>query len=310
MSGIESLKAYGKSPHHAWWGALTLGLGLATANPLLAVIGAAAYGLGWVIWPDSRVFQRWLTKRRQKQWAAGEEGGDADFAGRRKRMYDGLSEERRRRYDGVIGLAREIERSFREHAEGGGGMDVGAQLHRLDAMMWTYLRLLRTEQTLSEHLEGERGEELERRIVELRGEVSGLEGELAEMEASGKFGVVEGRRRLLDSHRERLEMLEKRHAKIAESETNLELAASEQSRVVGMLKLLDSELKTKEDAGHLWREIDEGGRQLGQMERWLSGLGESGGGGDGFPAVRGGGRVGYLGSSETLVEPGVQMERE
>lgn len=146
--------------------------------------------------------------------------------------------------------------------------------------------------------------------MEMRGEIGDLEAELAEMEAAGKFGLVEGRRRLLDSHRERLEMLEKRESKIAESETNLELAASEQSRLVGMLKLIESELKTGQDAGELSRHIDEGGRQFGQLERWLSEIGEPESVGDAFPGFGTAGWAGTVSGAETVVVPDGQMERE
>jgi hypothetical protein len=63
MSGIEKLKAFAKSPYHAWLGLLTLGIGVATLSGIGVVAGAAAYALGWIYLPDSPLFKRWINAR-------------------------------------------------------------------------------------------------------------------------------------------------------------------------------------------------------------------------------------------------------
>ena len=65
MTGLEKLKAFAKSPHHLWLGLLTLGVGVATVSTIGLVAGVAAYALGWIYLPDSRLFNNWLAKRKQ-----------------------------------------------------------------------------------------------------------------------------------------------------------------------------------------------------------------------------------------------------
>src|SRR5688500_5267328 len=62
-TGFQRLKAFGRSPHHAWLALVTLGGGLATAQLPLLGIAAALYGLGWIYLTDSQLFKRWLSSR-------------------------------------------------------------------------------------------------------------------------------------------------------------------------------------------------------------------------------------------------------
>ena len=253
MSGLERLKAFAKSPHHAWLGLLTLGAGLATAEPLYGVIGAAAYALGWVFLPDSARFKRWLAKKQAAHTGAVANEEKEAFAQQRKKLYRALSHPLQVNYDTLAGLASEIERDLRDNAAATQLLPVETQLHQLDGLMWTYLRLLHTEETLNEHLNRERREELPDRIRAMPKEIADLETEIAQLEKTGgKHSLLETRRRLLESQRERLVMLEKRSTKVEESRANLELAQSEQRRIVGLVKLLAGELKTAQGRGEFF----------------------------------------------------------
>ena len=86
MTGIGGLKAFAKSPHHAWLGVLTLGVGLASASPVLGIPGAAAYGLGWVFLPDSNIFRKWLSKKQSARQGVEDSETKADFEKRRTEM--------------------------------------------------------------------------------------------------------------------------------------------------------------------------------------------------------------------------------
>jgi hypothetical protein len=276
MSGFQRLKAFAKSPHHAWLALMTVGVGIATAEPLYAIIGTAAYALGWVFGPDTSLFKKWLQKKQSIHTEAQATQEQYDFAQQRMKLYRSLSHPLQVNYDTLSGLAAEIERDLRESPSVVQSLAVDTQLHQLDALMWTYLRLLHTEETIKNHLGRERGEELPARIREMPEKIEKLEKEITALEADGsKPGLLETRRRLLDSQRERLGMLEKRAAKLEESEANLELAESEQRRVVGLVKLLAGELQSaSQDAGSFSRHIDSSASQLGQTNEWLAQLDE------------------------------------
>jgi hypothetical protein len=276
MSGLERLKAFAKSPHHAWLALMTVGVGIATAEPLYAIIGTAVYALGWVFGPDTSLFKKWLQKKQTIHTEARATQEKHDFAQQRMKLYRSLSHPLQVNYDTLSGLAGEIERDLRENPSAAQSLAVDTQLHQLDALMWTYLRLLHTEETIRNHLNRERHEDLPTRIREMPEKIAKLEQEITGLETDGnKPGLLETKRRLLDSQRERLAMLEKRAVKLEESEANLELAESEQRRVVGLIKLLAGELKTaSQDAGSFSRHIDSSASQLGQTNEWLAQLDE------------------------------------
>ena len=58
-------KEFFKSPHHAVFGLLTLGIGFLSANLLGLIAGATAYTLGWIYLPDLSFFRRWVDKRHE-----------------------------------------------------------------------------------------------------------------------------------------------------------------------------------------------------------------------------------------------------
>src|SRR5687767_12624817 len=109
MTGIEKLKAFAKSPHHAWLGLITLGAGLATVSTIGLIAGFAAYALGWIYLPDSRLFKNWLAARKQ-----GDDGAKLrDFLYQRRQIYDALRSPVRGRYDALAAEIGELQEAFR-----------------------------------------------------------------------------------------------------------------------------------------------------------------------------------------------------
>ena len=137
MTGLDKLKTFAKSPHHAWLGLLTLGAGLATLSGIGIVAGLAAYALGWIYLPDSRLFKNWLAARQQ-----GDDGKKLrDFLYQRRQNYEALRTAARDRYDSLAAeieaLQQEFRRDHRLNAE-----IVRQRNERLSNLAWTYLRLL------------------------------------------------------------------------------------------------------------------------------------------------------------------------
>src|SRR5690349_245700 len=115
-------RAFWKSPHHLVLGILTLGLGLATAQELYFLIGAAAYALGWVYLPDFKIFRKWVDHRhnaaRQKSALTELEG----FKRQRDVLLEALSADGQSRYEGLASVCRDIEKANEQNAAASSGL--------------------------------------------------------------------------------------------------------------------------------------------------------------------------------------------
>ncbi len=253
MTGLDKLKAFAKSPHHAWLGLLTLGAGLASLSGIGIVAGAAAYALGWIYLPDSRLFKNWLAKRKQ-----GDDGAKLrDFLYRRRQIYDALRAPARARYDRLAAEIGELQEDFtrdpRLNAE-----ILRQRSERLSNLAWTYLRLLHTGEMLDRFIETEDPRELE-------GKIAGMKQELGAIAPGEKAGLAE-------SIRSRLESLEARLEKRLGAEESRALTASEQERIAELVKLFRADHLASRDAGALSHEIDGAAVQLDRTRDWLRGL--------------------------------------
>lgn len=250
MTGVEKLKAFAKSPLHAWLGLLTLGAGLATLSGIGAIAGVAVYALGWIYLPDSGFFQRWLAARKQ-----GDDGAKLrDFLYQRRQLYDALRTSTRERYERLaaeIGsLQDEFKRDPRLNAE-----LVRQRCERLSNLAWTYLRLLHTGEMLDRFIESEDPAELAQKIA-------AMEQELAGIAPGSKPGLAE-------SMQSRLESLKSRLEKRQGAEESRALTASEQERIAELVKLFRADHLASRDAGALSHEIDGAAVQLDRTKDWL-----------------------------------------
>ncbi len=253
MTGLEKLKAFAKSPHHAWLGLLTLGAGLATLSGIGAVAGLAAYALGWIYLPDSRLFRNWLAARQQ-----GDDGKKLrDFLYQRRQIYDALRPPARARYDALAAEIESLQQEFRRDHRLAAEI-VRQRNERLSNLAWTFLRLLHTGEMLDRFIESENPAELARKI-------GAMEQELAGLDPLAKAGLAE-------SLRSRLESLKSRLDKRRGADESRELTASEQERIGELVKLFRADHLASRDAGALSHEIDGAATQLDRTRDWLSSL--------------------------------------
>lgn len=253
MTGIEKLKAFAKSPHHAWLGLITLGAGLATVSTIGLVAGLAAYALGWIYLPDSRLFQNWLAARKQ-----GDDGAKLrDFLYQRRQIYDALRTPVRARYDALAAEIGALQEAFRRDPRLNPEI-VRQRGERLSNLAWTYLRLLHTGEMLDHLIETEDPAALERKIA-------AMEKEVGAIEPGSKPGLVE-------SMQSRLESLKSRLEKRRSAEESRELTASEQERIAELVKLFRADHLASRDAGALSHEIDGAAVQLERTNDWLRDL--------------------------------------
>lgn len=249
MTGIEKLRAFAKSPHHAWLALLTLGAGIAMLAPIPAIAGAALYALGWIYLPDSKSFANWLTRRN----GAADGQKLQQFIQQRARLYDELRSSARGRYDSLAASILSLQKEFQADQRVSGEI-LRQRTERLSNLAWTYLRLLHTGEMLDRFIESEDPAELQSRIAS-------VEKELAALDAS--------RNTLADSLQARLTSMKTRFEKRQGAEASRDLTISEQERIAELVKLFRADHLASRDAGALSHEIDGAAFQLDRTHDWL-----------------------------------------
>jgi len=263
-----------KSPHHAVFGMLTLGLGFLSANLLGLVVGATAYALGWIYLPDMPFFRRWVDKRYEAARRAAEQQKVADFILRRDNLLSTLSPSRAERYGRLAAVCQDIERASADNLLASADPATDPRLRKLDELMWTYLRLLGIEESLVQFLETERREDLPAMLKEAEAEAARLTAELDALKAKGASAALETRQRYVGSRLERLEVLRKREQRLAQTQENLALVVSEQERLDQQIKLIRADAIATKNAETLTARIDATVEHLDQTNKWISELDE------------------------------------
>lgn len=267
-------REFAKSPHHAWFGLVTLGLGFLSAHPLLLLAGASAYALGWIYAPDLPFFRNWVDGRQQAARLAAARAEVEAFCRRREQLLAELSSSRRQRYHTLAAVCREIEAADLGNPLATGDPVTDPRLRKLEELMWTFLRLLSIEESLERFLETERKEDVPRLARETEASVAELSDEMPALRRDGPAQKLDLKERLLNSRKERLEVLHKRLARIDQAQSNLALVLSEQERLDQQIKLLRAEAVAAKNAQNLSARIDATVEHLDTTNKWISELDE------------------------------------
>lgn len=260
-----------KSAAHAWLAVLTLGIGFASAEPLGLLIGGVLYALGHLYLPDTAWFRRRVDARRQAADQAAAQARAAAFEQQRAQIVAALSPDRRQRLDTLVAVCNDISAASSEAAAGELALSLDTRLRKLDELLWTYLRLLTIGQSLEVYLETERREQLPGIAEAAEAEVTALEAEIAAASQDGTATpALDTRRKLLSSRRERLQALRQRLTRVAQARANLELARSEQERLVEQAKLIRADAIANKNADALGARIDLSIEHLAETNRWLT----------------------------------------
>ncbi len=249
------------SPHHAVLAMATLGLGFISAEPLYLIAGATAYVVGWMFVPDMPLFRRYLEKKNEGAQRVVEQNELAEFNARRNALIEGLTTSRRDRYFALTKVCKDIEEAATDTPD-------DPRLRKLEELMWTFLRLLTIEESVSEFLETEAREDLPALVAEAREEVERLRAEVAAK--TGSASAQETRERLLTSRQDRLETLEKRADRLETAHANLALVVSEQERLEEQIKLIRADSIATRNAGALTARIDATVENLEHTNQLLS----------------------------------------
>ncbi len=265
-------RLFWKSRDHVWLALLTLGLGFASGEPLGLVIGVVLYALGQVYLPDTTRFRKKIDDQRLAADHAESAARERAFEAQRNQLLTALSSERRRRHQALAGVCQDITAASAENSTGELALSLDTRLRKLDELLWTYLRLLTIEQSLEVYLETERREQLPHAEQTATQEIAALEAELAT--GGDQNPALETRRKLLVSRRERLVALRQRITRVAQARANLDLALSEQERLVEQAKLIRADAVAHKNAESLGARIDLSIEHLAETNRWLSELSE------------------------------------
>jgi len=253
--------AFFKSPHHAALAAATLGLGFASGEPLYFIIGAAAYVLGWVYLPDMGFFRRWVEGKQQAQLAATQAGELATFTAQRDAAFNALTPSRRQRYGTLVEVCRQIEQSINAADD--------PRVRKLEELMWTFLRLLSTEQSLERFLEIETREDVPALLAAADEEVQHLTSKVEELRATKSDSTLDTRERLLETRIDLRNALQKRVERAEQARHHLELVTAEQDRLDQQIKLLRAEAMAAPSTAALSARIDATVEQLETTNNWL-----------------------------------------
>jgi hypothetical protein len=267
-------KEFLTSPHHLWFGLLTLGCGFLLANPLTLIAGATAYALGWIYVPDMPLFKKWVDRRGEAARQAAAQAQIEEFLRRRDRLLAALAPARRQRYIELAQVCHDIEAATAESPLASQDSATDPRLRKLDELMWTYLRLLGIEESLDRFLETERREDLPLVVQEAEGEANLLSQEIEGLKTKGVGQTFEAKQRLLSSRMERLGVLRKRVERVNTAGENLDLVRSEQERLVEQIKLVRADAVAAKNAETLTARIDATVEHLDQTNKWISEMDE------------------------------------
>jgi len=267
-------KEFFKSPHHAAFGLLTLGVGFLCANVLGLIAGATAYTLGWIYLPDLGFFRKWVDKRYAAERRAAELARVNEFIARRDNLLASLSPSRVIRYNQLSAVCRDIEGASADNLLAAADPATDPRLRKLDELMWTYLRLLGIEESLAQFLETERREDVPTMLKEAEAEVARLTAEMDALKAKGAGAALETKQRYMGSRLERLEVLRKREQRLSQTQENLALIVSEQERLDQQIKLIRADAVATKNAEALTARIDATVEHLDQTNKWISELDE------------------------------------
>jgi hypothetical protein len=263
-----------KSPQHAWFGLLTLGLGFLSAQPLFLLLGATAYSLGWVYLPDLGFFRQWVDRKYAAERQQVSQAQLDEFIRRREAMLAELTKERRARYAALTAVCQEIEKAGQDDALASADPNADPRLRKLDDLMWTYLRLISLDQKLELFLAVEQGEDLPQQIRDTEAEIAVLAKALEALKTGGDAAARDAKERLRDSRLELLDVLRKREQRGREAQSNLDLVRSEEERLYQQIKLIRADALAVKNTGSLTARIDATVEHLTETNKWISELGD------------------------------------
>lgn len=267
MTGQKSYRsAFLKSKQHAILGFATIGLGFVFGHIFPFILGIVGYVLGWLYIPDMPFFKKIVDGQNNE--AASQENREKlqEFILKRDRLLSNLAPHLKAKYRDLVGSCEDIERETSTTYILAGAESPDIRIKKLDELMWTYLRLLCMDQSLSSFINSEKKEFIAQQIKELEDSLAFYAKKNEELKASG----TPLSERLFQSKSSMLETLKRRLVRINDAIENIELVRAEQERLVEQIKLLRADSFAMQNSELLSQRIDASMEQLESTKKWLS----------------------------------------
>lgn len=263
---IKYRAAFLKSKQHAILAVSTIGLGFIFGHLFPLIVGVVAYGLGWLYIPDMPFFKKSVDDKNHEVLSQEKREQLQAFILRRGQLLSGLNSHLKAKYKELVSSCEDIERETATTNVLSGAAGVDIRIKKLDELMWTYLRLLCMDQSLSVFLNSEKGEYIEQQVKELETALADLAKKNEELKTTG----VSRLDKIIQSKTSMLETLKKRLNRIKDSTENIELVRAEQERLVEQIKLLRADAFAMQNSELLSQRIDASMEQLAETNKWLS----------------------------------------
>jgi hypothetical protein len=261
---IESYRAaFFKSKYHAYLGVATLGLGFVMGHLFPLILGVVGYAIGWLYLPDMPFFKDSIDEKNNGALNEERERERSVFISRRDKLLSNLYPELEKKYRELVGYCEDIERETHSTHVMSGAIAPDVRTRKLDELMWTYLRLLSMDQSLTLFLNSEKQENIEDQIARVKTEIDKLA-------RSKEAESTPAQERLFQSRSSMMETLERRLSRVKESRSNIDLVRAEQDRLVEQIKLLRADSFAMQNSELLSQRIDASMEQLAETNKWLA----------------------------------------
>ena len=228
------------------------------------ILGAVVYLLGWLYIPDMPFFKKAIDDRNSNIVAA-EKAAQVDmFIRKRDSLLSNLPSYLRTKYKELAGYCQDIERETSVTNALSGAMTSDIRVKKLDELMWTYLRLLCMEQSLTVFLNTEKEDYIQQQVNELEEQLFKLAEKNSEQNKSPAIS------RIIQSKTSMAETLKKRLDRVKTSKENIDLVKAEQERLVEQIRLLRADSFAMQNSEMLSQRIDASVDQLAETNKWLA----------------------------------------
>jgi len=231
IEGTNLYKEFATSKVH-----IGMGLGLvtafATANPLLLMISAAAYAIGWIFLPTSGPFVKRITDRLKLQQEVAEQDELSEFQRKRDELRYRLSAINEQKYSALSNTCAEVS---------GNNQDSALINGKLQELLWTYLKMLLMQQGIEGYISETNEKEIDQSIADVKKELSMLTSDQLRLK-----GSKESLMQTLSQHKKTL----------TEAKENLLILSSELTRLEHEIQLLRADAIANRNSEFLSAKID------------------------------------------------------
>lgn len=264
------LKEFLRSREHAILAGVTLGIGFISANLLVLILGVIGYGLGVLFLHDSSFFKKKIDAKYESQLNQTNKEKIIAFREKQTRCYNSLSLSRRKQYDILAAVCKDIETA----TSTSDADSIELRMRKIDELMWTYMKLLCIDQSIEIFLEYERKEDIPGEVKEAERRLSQIVSEIEALKQKGATAILETKQRLFSSYSEKVEVLKKRLQRVEMAQINVEVVKAEQDRLIQQIKLLRADAMASKNAEALTSRIDASVSHLEDTNKWLSEMSE------------------------------------